>query len=111
MSLASGSLNRRITIQKRDAGTDSAGGPLLTWTDVATVWANIIGATGMGAITASGDVPTALKQYSFRIRFREGLDEGMRVIYSGETFDIRAVRMDFAGRVWTDLVCETGNDG
>jgi SPP1 family predicted phage head-tail adaptor len=107
-----GSLNCRVTIQKRDAGTDSAGGPLQTWSDVATVWANITGNTGLTTIRLSGEVPAAVKRYSIRIRFREGIDEGMRVSYAGQVFDIRKVRMDYAGREWTDLVVELGaNDG
>lgn len=110
--LSAGSLNRRILIQKRAEGTDEAGGPLLTWDDVATVWANVAGDTGLATIRASGDLPAPIKRYSFRIRFREGLDEGMRVVYGGQNFDIKAVRMDYAGREWTDLVAEIGaNDG
>lgn len=107
-----GSLNRRIAIQSRTAGTDEAGQPLLTWTDVATVWANVAGQTGLGTIKNSGDVTAAIKAYSFRIRFREGIDEGMRVLYNATPFDVKQVRMDYAGREWTDLVCEQGgNDG
>jgi SPP1 family predicted phage head-tail adaptor len=107
-----GNLNNRITIQSRTAGEDEAGQPLLTWTDVATVWANVAGQTGLGTIKNSGDVTAAIKAYSFRIRFREGIDEGMRVLYSATPFDVKQVRMDYAGREWTDLVCEQGgSDG
>jgi len=107
-----GKLNRRILIQRRTPGTDEAGGPLLTWDDVVMVWANVAGDTGLGTIRASGALPAPIKRYSFRIRFREGLDEGMRVVMGGQDFDIKAVRMDYAGREWTDLVCEVGaNDG
>ena len=107
-----GSLNRRITIQRRQTGEDEAGQPLLGWEDVASVWANVLGQTGLGTIKNSGDVTAAIKAYSFRIRFREGLDEGMRVVLAGTPFDVKQVRMDYAGREWTDLVCEQGgNDG
>lgn len=110
--MRSGTLRHPITIQSRATGADAAGQPLLTWATTATVWANVMGLTGMGAITYSGDVAAAIKGYSFRIRFLEGLDEGMRVVYNGVNFDVRQVRMDYAGRDWTDLVCETGgNDG
>lgn len=112
MTLAAGKLNRRITIQRRDSGQDGAGQPVQTWTDVATVRAQPAGDTGLSTIRASGDLPAPIKRYSFRIRYREGLDEGMRVVYGGHNFDIKTVRMDFAGKQWTDLVCELGaNDG
>ena len=110
-----GNLNRRITIQSRAQTVDAAGQPTFTWTDVVTVWADIRGATGMGAIRASeprDGVAVELNSYSFRIRYRTGLDAGMRVSFGGEYYDVKQVRMDFAGREWTDLVCELGgNDG
>lgn len=111
MTFGAGKLNRRITIQRRDVGQDDAGQPVLTWVDVVTVWSNIAGDTGLHTIRASGDLPAPIKRYSFRIRYREGLDEGMRVVYGGQNYDIKAVRMDYAGQEWADLVCETGNDG
>ena len=107
-----GKLNRRVTIQQLVSGQDAAGHPVQTWTDVATVWANVAGDTGLRTIKNAGDVTAAIKRYSIRIRFREGLDEGMRVLLGAVPFDVKEVRMDYAGREWTDLVCEQGgNDG
>ena len=107
-----GKLNRRVTIQQLVSGQDAAGQPVQTWTDVATVWANVAGDTGLRTIKNAGDVTAAIKRYSIRIRFREGLDEDMRVLLGAVPFDVKEVRMDYAGREWTDLVCEQGgNDG
>lgn len=112
MTLAAGKLNRRITIQQRVDGQDEAGQPVQTWQDVASVWANVSGANGLTTIKNANDVTAAIKRYSIRIRFREGLDEGMRVLLGSTPFDVKEVRMDYAGREWTDLVCEQGgNDG
>lgn len=113
--MKAGSLSRRITIQSRVAGVDEAGQPTLTWADHVSVWADIRGATGMGAIRASeprDGVAVELNNYSIRIRYRTGLDAGMRVLVGSDVFDVKQVRMDMAGREWTDLVCEVGgNDG
>ena len=108
-----GDLNRQITIQRRSAGVDEIGQPVDTWVDVVTVWANIKGQTGMGTITRMQDnVPASVERYSIRIRYREGINAGMRVVAGSQVFDIRQIRMDFAGRVWTDLICELGgNEG
>lgn len=112
MSLAAGTLNRRIKIQRRVTGQDEAGQPLLAWEDVATLWADVKSQTGMGTIRNSGGAVEAVKKYSIRIRFRADLDEGMRVLLGGIPFDIDEIRMDYAGRVWTDLVCtQGGSDG
>jgi SPP1 family predicted phage head-tail adaptor len=110
-----GSLKRRVTIQSRTASVDAAGQPVLTWADVVTVWGDIRGATGMGSIRQSeprDGVAVEMNSYSIRIRYRTGLDAGMRVTSGGEVFDVKQVRMDMAGREWTDLVVEVGgNDG
>lgn len=100
-----GKLNRRIVIQSRDAGTDDAGQPLQTWTTLASVWADILGATGMGTIKAAvGGVE--VNAYSFRIRYRTDLDAADRVVFNSQNFDVKSVRHDFARKEWTDLVCE-----
>lgn len=113
--MKAGNLNRRITIQSRTASVDAAGQPVLTWADVVSVWADIRGATGMGSIRQSeprDGVAVEMSSYSIRIRYRTGIDAGMRVVCGSEVFDVKQVRMDIAGREWTDLVCELGgNDG
>lgn len=109
--MKAGDLNRLITIQAKQSGADAAGQPVDIWTDVAQVWANIKGETGMASIRKTlprDGVAMSLDAYSFRIRFLTGIVAGMRVLYEGATFDILQVRMDYAGRVWTDLVCEAG---
>lgn len=115
--MKAGELNRLITIQRRLVGEDAAGQPLQGWdpVPVAQVWANVRGATGMASIRQSSPVDgvaVSMNSYSFRIRYRLGLDAGMRVVFGGQPFDVKQVRMDHAGREWTDLVCEQGgNDG
>lgn len=108
--MRAGLLNRRIRIERR-VGEDEAGQPLDNWEPVADVWANIRGQTGMGTITRPQDnVPASIERYSVRIRFREGLDMGMRVVCGAQIMDIRQIRMDLEGREWTDLVCEMGGN-
>lgn len=113
--MKAGDLNRQIVLQARDEGVDEAGQPLQTWTTLATVWADIRGATGMGAIRQSAPmdgVAVELNSYSFRIRYRTDVDAADRVVFGGQNYDVKQVRHDHAGKEWTDLVCELGgNDG
>lgn len=107
MGLNAGDLRRRVRIERRGTGTDAIGQPLDTWEEVATVWADIRGQTGMGTITRQQEgIPASVERYSIRIRYRDGITAGMRVVYGAHVFDIRQVRMDFEGREYTDLVCE-----
>ncbi len=108
--IRAGTLNRRITIQKRDTGRDAAGQPVDTWSDYVTVWANIKAPTGMGAIRdMQGDLSASIARYSIRIRYRTDLDASMRVVYGSQVFDIKGVLPDHADHEYTDLVCEIGN--
>jgi SPP1 family predicted phage head-tail adaptor len=113
VSLAAGTMNRRITVQRRTGARDALNQPVDTWENVfpGPLWCNIKGATGLGTIKASlPSVPTEANQYSFRIRYRPtGIDIGMRVVdKAGTIFDIKAIRHDMERQEWTDLVCETG---
>jgi SPP1 family predicted phage head-tail adaptor len=117
MGLAAGTLNRRGTIQKRQAGEDEAGQPRDGWENVVKVWANAKGQTGMGSITGlQDDVAASIDRYSIRIRYRTGLDAGMRWCFNDaaddpiedQPFEIRQIKMDFERKEWTDLVCELG---
>lgn len=106
--MKAGDLNRQIVIQSRDAGDDDAGQPLQTWTTLVTVWAHVLGATGMGYIKA-GVGGVEVNAYSFRIRYRTDLDAADRVVFNGQNFDVKSVRHDLAGKGWTDLVCEVSD--
>lgn len=111
--MRAGTLNRRVKLQSRAKSKDAAGQPKSKWTTVAELWANISCSSGMGAITRMQEnVPVSAEKYSIRIRFRQGVTAGMRILYGTQAFDIGQVRMDFSGRQWTDLICELGaNDG
>lgn len=102
--MEAGALNRRVTIQQRQTGFDEVGQPIDGWADVVTVWANIAHKSGLQTIKA--DAPISVVQASIRIRYRTGVDAGMRVLYGATTYDIRAVLPDAAGRDFVDLVCE-----
>lgn len=110
--MKAGDLNRQIVIQSRDSGTDDAGQPVQTWTTLATVWAHVMGQTGMGSIkSAVGGVE--VNAYSFRVRYRTDIDAADRVVFGGQNYDVKSVRHDHARKEWTDLVCEvsSANDG
>lgn len=101
--MAAGKLRHRVTIEQRAAGQDAAGQPATTWVPVATVWANVRHQNGLEAIKAGAD--TSLVKASIRIRHRSGLNAGMRVVFEGAAYDIKALLPD-GRRQYLDLVCE-----
>lgn len=100
---ATGKLNQRINIERRAAGQNAIGQPVANWELVSAVWADIRFQSGISAI--KGDSDTSLVKVSIRIRFRAGLDAGMRVVQTSAIYDIKAV-LPSHDRQFIDLVCE-----
>lgn len=101
--IAASSLNQRIDIQSRTASVDAIGQPVESWSLVAAVWANVRFPSGSASIR--GDADSSVTKASFRIRYRTGLTEGMRVVYVGKNYNIGAILPNRA-EGYCDLVCE-----
>ncbi len=105
--MRAGQLKHRITIQRPTGAQDAWGTPEPAgWEDVALVWADFRYLSGSGSIKAGADVSTV--RASVRIRWRTGVDAGMRVLHGGQVFDVEAV-LPGAGRLHVDLVCKRVN--
>lgn len=101
--MQAGSLNSKITIQRKTAAADAWGTPEPQgWEDVAKVWSNVRHQSGSESIRAGADV--SIVRASIRIRWRTGIDAGMRVLHVGQVYDIEAV-LPGVGRQHVDLVC------
>lgn len=102
--MQAGRLNRRCTLQQPGTATDEIGQPIPGWTDVATVWADIRMRSGLESIKAGA--PVSVVAASIRIRYRAGINAGMRVTHGGSIYNITAVLPDVARREFLDLICE-----
>ena len=102
--MQAGRLNRRCTLQQPGATTDEIGQPIPGWTDVATVWGDIRMKSGLESIKAGA--PVSVVQASIRIRYRAGINAGMRVVHNLVAYEIKAVLPDVGGREYVDLVAE-----
>jgi SPP1 family predicted phage head-tail adaptor len=101
-----GTLDRRLHLQLLQAGQDSAGQPVPTWTTVATVWATVQYLSGVQTIKSDAD--TSISKASVRVRHRSDLSAGMRLIDAAggaDVFDVKAV-LPAKRKGYTDLVCE-----
>jgi len=97
-------LNRKCQLQSPSQSVDELGQPIPGWTDVATVWADIRMKSGLESIKAGAVVSTV--QASVRIRYRTGVNAGMRLTHNLVNYSIVAVQPDVGGREYVDLVCE-----
>lgn len=102
--MQAGRLNRRVTLQQPGTTTDELGQPIPGWTDVATVWGDVRLRSGLESIKAGAVVSTV--QASVRIRYRTGINAGMRVLVDSVPYEVLAVQPDVGGREYVDLVCQ-----
>ncbi|MDW9626495.1 phage head closure protein [Sinorhizobium meliloti] len=88
--MRAGRLDRSITIQRSTYEIDPAGSPVYTWTDIATVRAEIVQASTEEFIRSYGASDETL--VIFRIRFLDGVTNADRVTFEGEHHNIKEVK-------------------
>jgi SPP1 family predicted phage head-tail adaptor len=85
-----GLLDRRITIQKRATlqHATHVGERVNTWVTINTVWAEDVTHKRSGkAVYAHGTESSEISKV-FRIRYTDGLEANMRVLYNGQPYRI-----------------------
>ena len=115
MGLRAGALGQRITLQQRTLAQDATGGQLATWTDVATVWAEVVPLSGRELIAAQAVASETSHQITLRWQpvFADPKTvAALRVVYNGRLFNINAaINEDERNRMLTLLVSEGMNEG
>jgi len=104
-------LNRRIQIQENFGTVDERGFQTEDWRTIFSLWSQIIvarGASTIGQEFVAGGEDISRISASFRIRRRDGITAGMRVLYGTEIYDIRAVLPDLQDNRYVDLGCAAG---
>lgn len=88
--MKSGKLDRRVTIQRVAVVLDDFGGEIETWTDHATVWAQVLPVSDGERWRA--EQVSATVSTRFRIRWGAGVRVTDQIIYEGRTYDIVGVK-------------------
>lgn len=105
--MRAGPFNRRIRIERQDAGRSASGQPVKApWTLVQKRWASILYSNGRQYVAADREISGAT--VSIRIRYGATVDPGMRVVHDGQSFEILAVLPDEVRREHIDLACSAG---
>ncbi|CAG19770.1 phage head closure protein [Photobacterium frigidiphilum] len=96
-------MNHRVTIEFIDRSrVDRAGQPIREYVEVCSVWANVRFERGAEAMRNS--INTAIRRGSVRIRYREDINEGMRLIHKGRTYGITNVLPDEETMEFMDIL-------
>jgi SPP1 family predicted phage head-tail adaptor len=86
--MRAGNLRHRVTIEKRQPGYDEAGQPVESWEPFVTTWADVIPVRGREVISAT--LAATLTDVKFVMRYVEGIEAGMRVVFRGIAYTIKA---------------------
>ncbi|KAA0592949.1 SPP1 family predicted phage head-tail adaptor [Azospirillum lipoferum] len=84
-----GDLDQRIRIEAKTRVEDEGGGSAEAWTPVATVWAKVWPVSGRERAEARQVQAATLMR--FKLRYRDGLDAGMRIVWQGKAHNIRFI--------------------
>ncbi len=87
--MRAGRLDRTITVQRFTSTPDDYGTPVETWSDVATLRAEVVQASTSEFIRAGAVDETVIV---FRARFLDGITNADRVVHGGEAFDVKETR-------------------
>ena len=104
--MKAGELRNRITVQAASQIQDETGQMLTDWTDVALVWASIQHVSGLSSNRSGMDVSSV--KASIRMRFRTGLNAGMRILHKDTVYTIEAMLPD-ERRVYLEMICSAKN--
>lgn len=80
-----GKLRHRVRIEEKIRTSDGAGGAAVTWQEVVTIYCEIIPLGGMARLAAEQAESTI--SLRIRLRWRDGLRQGQRVVKKGPTTD------------------------
>lgn len=89
MILNIGRLNTRITIQREAKTVTPTGSTVSAWTDIATVWAEIVTASASEFLTGFGEGQS--NAAVFRIRWRDDLTTADRIMLNGRTYKVKEI--------------------
>lgn len=102
-----GQLKHRVTVKYLNSGQDDIGQPVQTWSDLASIWADIRHLNGSESLRADAD--SSIVKASIRIRRRTDVTPAMRVYHGSTIYEIKAVLPDEQNRERLDLSCERIN--
>ncbi len=79
--MQTGRLRERVTIQAESVTRDASGEQLITWPEVATVWASVTPGASNERFLASAGQRVAEVTHTVRVRYRSGITPKMRIIW------------------------------
>ncbi|WP_407280604.1 phage head closure protein [Aromatoleum evansii] len=106
MGLGAGQFDKRVTLQSKSVTRNSIGEEVVSWVDVATVWARVEPIRGR-EFFAAAQMQDAT-DHRVTIRYRTGVVREMRVVWGSLTLDIVSVIDVNTRKENLELMCISG---
>ena len=113
--MQAGNLRKRITLQQKTGAQDDFGQAVISWVNIATVWAEVEAASGDEALHGK-QVESEVKS-KVTVRYRSELADpravnAWRFAFDGRTLDIQACLYQDMKKRYVVLLCSEGlSDG
>lgn len=101
-----GKIDQMVTIQTYQTTSDGAGGTIVTWEDLASVWAAVASEAGRESIEEGRT--NAASGVVFTIRNRSDVNATMRIIWEGVAHNIRQVKSTGSRSMYLKIIAERG---
>lgn len=109
--MQAGRLRERVTIQQQSVSRDSYGAEIVTWADVATVWASVLPKASAERFIVGAAQDLAKISHAVRIRYRTGITPKMRVSWGGRFLYVQTVTDPDGRERELILLCEEDQNG
>jgi len=103
--ISAGKLDQRVTLQAKSASRAANGEEVVTWTDVATVWASVQQLRGK-EFFAGAQMQDEI-DVRVRLRYRTGVTRDQRLMWNGAPLDIVSV-IALGRNEALELMCVSG---
>jgi len=104
--MAAGSLDRRLLIQRPQAGTGFTSAGSGTWVDVATVWASVQDSLPSRGERLADGINAASRPARVRMRYRTDVTADMRFVEGGRIMQIIAGPAELGRRDGLEFMVE-----
>ena len=101
-------LDRRVIVEYPVTGQDATyGTPTITWTLLATIWANVEDVPPSRAETVKLGLTVALNQVRIRYRYRTDVTSAMRITLGARVLEIIAGPAEIGRQQYSEVVCQS----
>lgn len=90
--MASGELNRLITVQKKVSSTNKYGEQTITWDNYFTPWAMVTNKSGAESFSANQQIATSEVEFKIRRNPSKPINEMVTILFESHRYEVTAVK-------------------